>query len=52
MYDGNGSAAIEQLSVRLKGIMRQAGGQIYPAKSARMPRNLFERDYPALPTFM
>ena len=28
-----------------------AGGRIYPAKDACMPRSLFERGYPALQEF-
>src|SRR5690606_11063581 len=31
---------------RLDTIVRQAGGRIYPAKDARMPRELFESGYP------
>lgn len=31
---------------RLDGIVREVGGRIYPAKDARMPRDLFEAGYP------
>ncbi|HWK61400.1 MAG TPA: FAD-binding oxidoreductase [Eoetvoesiella sp.] len=37
---------------RLDAIVRQAGGRIYPAKDARMPRDLFESGYPRLNEFM
>lgn len=46
----DGDAATAQLFVRLDGIVRQAGGQIHPAKDACMSRNLFESGYPALST--
>lgn len=37
---------------RLDAIVRQAGGRIYPAKDARMPRDLFESGYPRLQEFL
>lgn len=37
---------------RLNAIVREAGGRIYPAKDACMPRELFERGYPRLPAFL
>ena len=36
----------------LDAIVREAKGRIYPAKDARMPRELFEAGYPRLPEFM
>jgi FAD/FMN-containing dehydrogenase len=33
-------------------IVREAGGRIYPAKDARMPRDLFESGYPLVPEFL
>jgi FAD/FMN-containing dehydrogenase len=41
-----------KLFARLDAIVREAGGRIYPAKDARMPRELFERGYPRLPEFL
>jgi hypothetical protein len=41
-----------RLFERLDAIMAEAGGRIYPAKDARMPRTLFESGYPRLPEFM
>jgi FAD/FMN-containing dehydrogenase len=35
----------------LDAIVREAGGRLYPAKDARMPRDLFEAGYPALSEF-
>ncbi len=37
---------------QLDRIVRQAGGRIYPAKDARMPRDLFEAGYPRLAEFL
>jgi FAD/FMN-containing dehydrogenase len=37
---------------RLDAIVREAGGRIYPAKDARMPRDLFESGYPRLSEFL
>jgi FAD/FMN-containing dehydrogenase len=42
----------EQLFERLDAIVREAGGRIYPAKDARMPRDLFESGYPRLTEFL
>jgi FAD/FMN-containing dehydrogenase len=36
---------------RLDAIVREAGGRLYPAKDARMPRELFEAGYPRLVEF-
>jgi FAD/FMN-containing dehydrogenase len=41
-----------RLFKRLDGIVREAGGRIYPAKDARMPRDLFESGYPRLNEFL
>ncbi|KVO37537.1 FAD-linked oxidase [Burkholderia ubonensis] len=41
-----------RLFERLDSIVREAGGRIYPAKDARMPRDLFESGYPRLPEFL
>jgi FAD/FMN-containing dehydrogenase len=48
----NAGATTEQLFQRLDAIVRGAGGRIYLAKDARMPRELFEATYPALPEFL
>ena len=37
---------------RLDAIVREAGGRIYPAKDARMPRELFEAGYPLVKDFL
>ena len=37
---------------RLDTIVREAGGRLYPAKDARMPRDLFESGYPRLGEFL
>jgi hypothetical protein len=37
---------------RLDAIVCEAGGRIYPAKDARMPRAVFESGYPRLPEFL
>lgn len=37
---------------RLDAIVREAGGRIYLAKDARMPRDLFESGYPRLAEFL
>ena len=42
----------ERLFQRLDAIVRSAGGRLYPAKDARMPRDLFESGYPDLSTFL
>jgi FAD/FMN-containing dehydrogenase len=48
----NRGAKTEALFTRLDGIVREAGGRIYPAKDARMPRDLFESGYPHLAQFL
>jgi hypothetical protein len=40
------------LFARLDAIVCSAGGRIYPAKDARMPRDLFEAGFPRLDEFM
>ncbi|QGZ60810.1 FAD-binding oxidoreductase [Paraburkholderia acidisoli] len=47
----NQGASTLALFERLDAIVREAGGRIYPAKDARMPRDLFEAGYPALADF-
>lgn len=37
---------------RLDAIVREASGRIYPAKDARMPRELFEAGYPRLQEYL
>jgi FAD/FMN-containing dehydrogenase len=41
-----------KLFARLDAIVREAGGRIYMAKDARMPRELFEAGYPRLSEFL
>ena len=41
-----------KLMQRLDSIVAEARGRIYPAKDARMPRELFEAGYPELPAFL
>lgn len=41
-----------QLFASLDAIVRDAGGRLYPAKDARMPRDLFEASYPRLQEFL
>ena len=41
-----------RLLERLDAVVREAGGRIYPAKDARMPRDLFESGYPKLGEFL
>lgn len=48
----NDGARTEALFERLDAIVAQAGGRIYLAKDARMPRRLFEAGYPALSAFL
>jgi FAD/FMN-containing dehydrogenase len=43
--------AIPALFHRLDAIVLAAGGRLYPAKDARMPREMFEATYPNLPAF-
>lgn len=40
------------LFTRLDAIVREGGGALYPAKDARMPRDLFEQGYPKLNEFV
>lgn len=42
----------QHLFATLDSIVREAGGRIYPAKDARMPRELFEAGYPKLGDFL
>ena len=37
---------------RLDAIVRTAGGRLYPAKDARMPREMFEATYPRLGEYL
>jgi FAD/FMN-containing dehydrogenase len=39
-------ASTEALLARLDAVVREAGGRLYPAKDARMPRDLFQDRYP------
>lgn len=48
----NHGARTHRLFERLDAVVREAGGRIYPAKDARMPRALFEAGYPRLNEFM
>jgi hypothetical protein len=48
----NNGARTLKLFERLDAIVREAGGRIYPAKDARMPRELFEAGYPRLQEFL
>jgi len=41
-----------RLFERLDTIVRGAGGRLYPAKDARMSRDMFEAGYPRLPEFL
>ncbi|WP_027014185.1 FAD-binding oxidoreductase [Comamonas composti] len=50
-FPNNGSRT-HRLLERLDAIVREARGRIYPAKDARMPRELFEAGYPRLSEFM
>jgi FAD/FMN-containing dehydrogenase len=45
------SRVLPQLFTRLDDIVRAAGGRLYPAKDARMPRALYEETYPNLAAF-
>jgi hypothetical protein len=42
---------LPDLFIRLDDIVRAAGGRLYPAKDARMPRALYEATYPDLAAF-
>lgn len=48
----NGGARTLQLFGRLNAIVREAGGRLYPAKDACMPRQMFEQAYPRLGEFL
>jgi FAD/FMN-containing dehydrogenase len=50
-FSNNGTRTLN-LFERLDAIVREAGGRIYPAKDARMPRDLFEQGYPKLHEFL
>ena len=49
--DFRNSRALPELFSRLDDIVRAAGGRLYPAKDARMPRALYEATYPNLAAF-
>ena len=48
----NQGTRTHRLFGRLDAIVHEAGGRIYPAKDARMPRELFEAGYPKLDEFL
>jgi FAD/FMN-containing dehydrogenase len=48
----NHGAETAKLFERLDHIVGEAGGRIYPAKDARMPKALFEAGYPRLAEFL
>ena len=48
----NHGESTHKLLDRLDAIVREVGGCLYPAKDARMPRDLFEAGYPRLPEFL
>lgn len=48
----NQGARTHRLFERLDAIVSEAGGRIYPAKDARMPRSLLESSYPRLAEFI
>ncbi|MES2943611.1 MAG: FAD-binding oxidoreductase [Pseudomonadota bacterium] len=48
----NRGARTLKLFERLDAIVREAGGRLYSAKDARMPRELFEAGYPRLAEFL
>lgn len=50
-FPNNGERTLK-LFDRLDAIVREAGGRIYLAKDARMPRDLFEAGYPRLAEFV
>jgi FAD/FMN-containing dehydrogenase len=50
--DFQNRAGVLELFERLDAIVRAAGGRIYPAKDARMPREMFEATYPRLDEFL
>jgi FAD/FMN-containing dehydrogenase len=49
--DFRNSRVLPELFTRLDDIVRTAGGRLYPAKDARMPRALYEATYPNLARF-
>jgi hypothetical protein len=49
--DFQNRAGVETLFERLDAIASAAGGRLYPAKDARMPRSMFEAGYPRLGEF-
>jgi FAD/FMN-containing dehydrogenase len=50
--DFHNHAGIEALFERLDALVVAAGGRLYPAKDARMPRAVFEAGYPRLGEFV
>jgi hypothetical protein len=48
----NTGATTLALFERLDAVVMEAGGRLYPAKDARMPRALFEVGYPRLKEFL
>lgn len=48
----NRGTSTEALFTSLDAIVRAAGGRLYPAKDARMPRDLFVSGYPRLDDFL
>lgn len=50
-FPNNGERTLK-LFDRLNAIVREAGGRLYPAKDACMPRDMFERGYPLLSEFL
>lgn len=50
--DFHNRAGIEALFERLDALVVAAGGRLYPAKDARMPRAVFEAGYPRLGEFL
>ncbi|MEJ2756763.1 MAG: FAD-binding protein, partial [Gammaproteobacteria bacterium] len=48
----NNGTRTHTLFARLDAIVREAGGRLYLAKDARMPRDLFEQGYPLLSKFI
>lgn len=50
-FTNNGGRTLK-LFESLDAIVREAGGRLYPAKDARMPRDLFEAGYPRLAEFL
>lgn len=48
----NRGTRTHQLFERLDAVVREAGGRLYMAKDARMPRELFEAGYPRLAEFL